>query len=230
MSDRQLVHIVDDEIAMQRSLDFLLSTAGYNVQRWSSGESFLRGITPEARGCVLLDIRMPGIDGLEVQARMAAQGLDFPVIMLSGHGDISLSVRAMKAGAVDFLEKPCERDRLLEVVLLAFAHLHNREAWADRRQTACTRIARLTERERQVLDGLACGYPNRAIAEDLGISVRTVEVYRANLMGKMQLTNFADTLRIAFAAGLGSASRWQSLYGAMTGPDDGLQAGSRIMG
>ncbi|NOW48262.1 two-component system response regulator FixJ [Novosphingobium sp. SG751A] len=212
MTERQIVHVVDDEDSMRRSLDFLLRNAGYAVERWPDGETFLKGVSREARGCVLLDIRMVGIDGLEVQARMAREGLDFPVIMLTGHGDVPLSVRAMKAGAVDFLEKPCDREKLLQAIRTGFGYLHDRETRAEQQLLAKTRIAGLTERERQVLDGLACGYPNKTIAFDLGISVRTVEVYRANLMSKLDLTNFADTLRIAFAAGLGSDDAWQRTY------------------
>ncbi|MDE1917320.1 MAG: response regulator [Sphingomonadales bacterium] len=155
---------------------------------------------------------MPGIDGLEVQARMAREGLDFPVIMLTGHGDVPLSVRAMKAGAVDFLEKPCDRIKLLAAVRTAFKFLDDRATRDQDELISKTRIAALTSRERQVLDGLACGYPNKTIAFDLGISVRTVEVYRANLMAKLDLTNFADTLRVAFAAGLGSDEAWQRTY------------------
>ncbi|MDP9056658.1 MAG: response regulator [Pseudomonadota bacterium] len=208
MTDKGLVHIVDDEDAIRRSLDFLLSTAGYRVERWRDGEAFLQGADNSVPACVLLDIRMPGPDGLVVQARMASAGLDFPVIFITGHGDISAAVQAMKAGAADFLEKPFDRAKLLRSVEVGFAQLANRETLLERAHWADTQLARLTDREREVLDGLACGYANKAIAVDLGISSRTVEVYRANLMAKLNVTNFADALRIAFAAGLGSDLAW----------------------
>lgn len=213
-----LVHVVDDEDSVRRSMDFLLSTAGYRVQRWPDGVAFLKGADKLVPACVLLDSKMPGIDGLEVQQRMAADGFDFPVIVLTGHGDIDLAVRAMKAGAADFLVKPCDREKLLRTLDRAFQSIDDREALRQRGDWACTQLAKLTEREREVLDGLACGYPNKTIAYDLGISSRTVEVYRANVMAKLEVGNFADALRIAFAAGLGSDSRWRQEHGPGTSP------------
>jgi two-component system response regulator FixJ len=156
---------------------------------------------------------MPGLDGLEVQTRMAAAGLDFPVIMLTGHGDITLAVQAMKAGAADFLEKPFDRDTLLRSIEIAFGQIADRASQFERANWARTQLAKLTEREREVLDGLACGYPNKTIGYDLGISSRTVEVYRANVMAKLEVNNFADALRVAFAAGLGSDPNWRELHG-----------------
>jgi two-component system response regulator FixJ len=209
MADSSLVHIVDDEESVRRSLDFLLRTAGFKVEKWPDGESFLKGVDRSQPACVLLDVRMPGIDGLQVQALMAEQGLNLPAIVLTGHGDIGTAVRAMRAGAVDFLEKPFNRDRLLEALQAAFRRLTDREGMRAHEQWARTQIAALTDREQEVLDGLACGYPNKTIAYDLGISSRTVEVYRANAMAKLGVTNFADALRIAFAGGLGSETRWR---------------------
>jgi two-component system response regulator FixJ len=201
------VHIVDDEEAIRRSIDFLLRTAGFRVEKWSDAESFLKnaGGSP---ACVLLDVRMPGMDGLQVQSAMADKGMNHPVIVLTGHGDISTAVQAMRAGAVDFLEKPFERDRLLAALEVGFARLEDRLGQRERERWAKTQVAGLTEREREVLDGLACGYPNKTIAYDLGISSRTVEVYRANVMSKLDVSNFADVLRVAFAAGMGSEDRW----------------------
>lgn len=207
-----LVHVVDDEDSVRRSLDFLLRTEGYRVERWRDGASFLRQADASVQACVLLDIRMPGIDGLEVQQRMVDAGLDFPVIVLTGHGDIDLAVRAMKAGATDFLVKPFERDKLLDSVARGFRQIGDREARQERADWARIQLARLTEREREVLDGLACGYPNKTIAFDLGISSRTVEVYRANVMAKLGVANFAEALRIAFAAGLGSDKHWRQTH------------------
>lgn len=213
MTEKALVHVVDDEDAVRRSLDFLLRVAGYRVERWPDGEAFLAGADNSVSACLLLDVRMPGLDGLEVLARMPAAGLDFPAIVLTGHGDITIAVQAMKAGAADFLEKPFDSEKLLRSLAIAFGHLADREGQRERAQWARTQLARLTEREREVLDGLSCGYPNKTIAYDLGISSRTVEVYRANVMTKLEVSNFADALRIAFAAGLGSDSAWRVAHG-----------------
>ncbi len=212
MTDTRLVHVVDDEDAIRRSLDFLLRTAGFSVEKWSGGAAFLKGADRAVPACVLLDVRMPGMDGLQVQDEMADRGMNFPVIVLTGHGDIATAVRAMQGGAVDFLEKPFERDRLLKALELGFSLLAGREQARDREQWARTQVAALTERERQVLDGLACGYPNKTIAYDLGISSRTVEVYRANAMEKLDVASFADALRVAFAAGMGSEAEWRQMY------------------
>lgn len=207
-----LVHVVDDEESVRRSIDFLLRTAGYAVERWPDGDAFLKGADKLAPAAVLLDIRMPGLDGLEVQERMATEGFDFPVIVLTGHGDVTLAVRAMKAGALDFLEKPFDREKLLSAVAAAFRVIHDCDARCASRDWARIQIGKLTGREQEVLDGLACGYPNKTIAYDLQISTRTVEVYRANVMAKLGVTNFADALRIAFAAGLGSELSWKQTH------------------
>lgn len=212
MADARLVHIVDDEDSIRRSLDFLLRSAGYRTERWEDGEAFLKGADKAEHACVLLDVRMPGMDGLQVQAEMASRGLNFPVVVLTGHGDIATAVRAMRAGAVDFLEKPFNRDRLLDAIEVGFAQIADREAARKREQWAKAEVGKLTPREAEVLEGLACGYPNKTIAYDLGISSRTVEVHRANLMVKFGVSTFADALRIAFAAGMGSEKRWRETY------------------
>jgi len=212
MADSRLVHVVDDEDAVRRSLDFALRTAGFEVEKWEDGEAFLKGADRSVPACVLLDVRMPGMDGLEVQAEMAARGINLPVIVLTGHGDIATAVRAMQGGAVDFLEKPFERERLLQALEIGFGQLADRAGKRERESWAKTQIAALTQREQEVLEGLACGYPNKTIAYDLGISSRTVEVYRANAMEKLGVSNFADALRIAFAAGMGSDQQWRERY------------------
>lgn len=212
MSDLPLVHVVDDEESIRKSLSFLLQSARYRVQCWTSGASFLNGASRADPACVLLDIRMPEMDGLEVQAEMAAQGIGLPVIVLTGHGDVTMAVKAMRAGAVDFLEKPFDRQKLLDAITRAFTQIGDSEARRGQASVARVQIAALTTRERDVLEGLACGYPNKTIAFDLGISPRTVEVHRANLMTKLKVTNFADALRIAFAAGLGGDREWRSKY------------------
>ena len=161
---------------------------------------------------MLLDVRMPGKDGLQVQAEMAENGYNLPVIVLTGHGDVATAVRAMRGGAVDFLEKPFNREALLAALEVGFARLADREAAHRREDWAKTQVGALTARETEVLEGLACGYPNKTIAYDLGISSRTVEVYRANVMSKFEVSNFADALRIAFAAGMGSEEAWRETY------------------
>jgi two-component system response regulator FixJ len=212
MPEGKLVHIVDDEDSIRRSLDFLLRAAGFRTERWEDGESFLKGAGRAEPACVLLDVRMPGMDGLQVQGEMAARGYNLPVIVLTGHGDISTAVRAMQGGAIDFLEKPFNRERLLQALETGFAQLGDREGARKREDWARTEVAKLTEREKEVLEGLACGYPNKTIAYDLGISSRTVEVYRANVMTKFEVSNFADALRVAFAAGMGSEKQWRETY------------------
>jgi two-component system response regulator FixJ len=213
MAQDRLVHVVDDEESIRRSLDFLLRSASYQVEKWEDGEAFLKGADRTQPACVLLDVRMPGMDGLQVQAEMAARGYNLPVIVLTGHGDIATAVRAMRGGAVDFLEKPFNRERLLQALATGFAQLGDREGARNRQEWARTQVALLTEREQEVLEGLACGYPNKTIAYDLGISSRTVEVYRANAMTKLEVTNFADALRVAFAAGMGSEKCWKTAHG-----------------
>lgn len=206
MSDpARTVHIVDDDEAIRQSVDFMLRKAGHSVEAYESGVQFLKTATREMRGCVLLDVRMPEIDGLEVQARLAEQGIMLPVIMLTGHGDVTLAVRAVKAGAIEFLEKPFERTALLaaidEALNQAVRNDHGQLAAAE----ASVRLAALTVRERDVLDGMVLGRPNKLIAFDLSIATRTVEVHRANLMEKLAARSLSDVLRIAFAAGLGEA-------------------------
>lgn len=212
MAKDRLVHVVDDEESIRRSLDFMLKTAGFRVERWEDGDAFLKGADRSTPACVLLDVRMPGMDGLQVQAEMTERGFNLPVIVLTGHGDIGTAVRAMRGGAVDFLEKPFSKDRVLQALEVGFTQLADVEGQRQREEWARTEIAKLTEREREVLEGLACGYPNKTIAYDLGISSRTVEVYRANVMEKLGVTNFADALRVAFAAGIGSEKEWRVKY------------------
>lgn len=203
MDDKRLVHIVDDEEAIRRSTRFMLTTSGYAVECWESGAAFLKTVRNAAPGCILLDVRMPEMDGLEVQQQLNERGVTMPVIILTGHGDISTAVQAMKAGAVDFIEKPFEKAVLLSAIEAAHAQLGRQADEAARGAEAQVMLAKLTGREREVLDGLARGLPNKTIAYDLTISSRTVEVHRANLMTKLGVKSLSDALRIAFAAGLG---------------------------
>jgi len=203
MSDKKLVHIVDDEEAIRRSMGFMLKTSGYQVEAWSSGQAFLKEVRHVERGCILLDIRMPDLDGLEVQRLLAERGVAMPIVIMTGHGDISTAIRAMKAGAVDFLEKPFEKASVIAAIEESFGRLVLADSATSRAADAETRLGALTAREREVLDGLARGLPNKTIAYDLGISARTVEVHRANVMTKLEVRSLSDALRIAFAAGLG---------------------------
>jgi two-component system, LuxR family, response regulator FixJ len=199
MNEGRLVYLVDDDDAVRRSVGFMLKTSGFQVKGYDSGVGFLKDAKALEVGCVLLDIRMPGMDGLEVQEALAEKGVALPVIIMTGHGDVPLSVRAMKAGAVDFIEKPFEKLALLAAIEQAFALLSRTDAAEDRARDANVRLQALTSRERDVLDGLAQGLPNKSIAYDLGISPRTVEIHRANLMTKLKVRSLSEALRIAFA-------------------------------
>lgn len=204
MTNRKLVHIVDDEGAIRRSASFMLKTSGYAVQTWPTGVAFLKEVRHMPAGCVLLDVRMPEMDGLEVQQALIERGVTMPVIILTGHADVSIAVRAMKAGAVDFLEKPFEKAVLIGAIENAFARIAATDGAAARAAEADIVLGVLTPREREVLEGLAQGLPNKTIAYDLGISPRTVEVHRANLMAKLEVRSLSDALRLAFAAGMGA--------------------------
>ena len=197
------VHIVDDDQAIRQSVGFLLRKAGYPVETYPDGTHFLKAVTRATPGCVLLDVRMPDIDGLGVQATLAQRGIALPVIMLTGHGDVVLAVRAIKAGAEEFLEKPFERGVLIAAIDAALARAARNGRDEVAAADATIRLAALTPRERDVLDGMILGRPNKLIAFDLAIATRTVEVHRANLMEKLSARSLSDVLRIAFLAGLG---------------------------
>ena len=199
-SDPRVIHLVDDDAAVRRSVGFMLKTSGHHVQSYESGVELLKDSARLHDGCILLDIRMPGMDGLEVQQALQEKGVTLPVIIMTGHGDVGLAVRAMKAGAVDFIEKPFQKDALLSAIEEALRRLSRKEATSDRKKDAEVRLQALTPRERDVLNGLATGLPNKTIAYDLGISPRTVEIHRANLMTKLEVRSLSEALRIAFAA------------------------------
>lgn len=198
-----LVHLVDDDEAIRRSASFMLKTAGFQVRAYENGVELLkqlRGIEP---GCILLDIRMPEMDGLQVQEELRKAGCLLPVVIMTGHGDVTVAVQAMKAGAVDFIEKPFEKQTLLSALEVGKARLEQATSSSSRAEEAQARLNILTPRERDVLIGLVRGLPNKTIAYDLGISPRTVEIHRANLMDKLEVRSLSEALRIAFAAGLG---------------------------
>src|SRR5687768_17025124 len=200
------IHLVDDDEAIRRSVSFMLRTSGYLVKTYSSGVEFL-GVAREAvTGCILLDVRMPEMDGLEVQQALKERGVLMPVIVMTGHGDINLAVLAMKAGAVDFIEKPFEKSVLAGALEEGFARIDQASRRHARADEAKVRLETLTPREYDVLKGLVRGHPNKTIAYDLGISPRTVEIHRANLMGKLEVASLSEALRIAFAAGLGETA------------------------
>jgi two-component system response regulator FixJ len=202
MSDEELrtVHLVDDDEAIRRSVGFMLKTSAFHVRTYESGVELLKSASSLESGCVLLDVRMPGMDGLEVLSALRAKGVLLPVIIMTGHGDVSLAVQAMKAGALDFIEKPFEKAVLISAIEHGIDRLKRSAADVDRADEAIVKLKVLTPREREVLDGLSQGLPNKTIAYDLGISPRTVEIHRANLMTKLGVRSLSEALRIAFAA------------------------------
>lgn len=211
MSIKRTIHLVDDEDAVRRAVGFLLRTAGFEVVTYASGVEFLAVVGKAVPGCVLLDIRMPQIDGLEVQRLLAGRGIGLPVIVLTGHGDVTLAVRAIKAGAIEFLEKPFEKVVLLRAVEAAFEWLDDTQKRRVDAAEAVVRLAALTAREAEILDGLVRGHPNKITAYELGISTRTVEAHRANLMQKLHVESLSAVLRLAFAADAGSVAAAASL-------------------
>jgi len=200
MTEPYPLYVVDDDDAIRRSLAFLLKTSGFGVQVFEGGLPFLKAAAGLEPGCVLLDVRMPDMDGLEVQRELRARGVMLPVIIMTGHGDIDMAVAAMKAGASDFIEKPFEKATLLACIESARKQSIATRGLGARAQEAQARLNVLTDREREVLDGLVEGLPNKTIAYDLGISPRTVEIHRANLMQKLEVRSLAEALRIAFHA------------------------------
>lgn len=199
----RIIHLVDDDESIRRSASFMLRTSGFVVKTYASGDEFLKDSKAIEPGCILLDVRMPGLDGLEVQQALKARGILFPVIVMTGHGDVSVAVQAMKQGASDFIEKPFEKAVLLGAIEAGFERLEKSAKRLARADEAKARLKALTSRELDVMKGLVRGHPNKTIAYDLGISPRTVEIHRANMMTKLEVISLSDALRIAFAAGLG---------------------------
>jgi two-component system response regulator FixJ len=198
---RGKVYVIDDDEAMRDSLEFLLNSVEFEVALFDSAQAFLDAIPSLEFGCVVSDVRMPGIDGIEMLRRLKALQSRLPVIIMTGHGDVPLAVEAMKLGAVDFLEKPFEDD-----LLIAMVDSGLKRAEPEARQEAVTReiaerIATLSPRERQVMDGLVAGLSNKSIAREYDISPRTIEVYRANVMTKMQAGSLSELVRLAMRAG-----------------------------
>ena len=197
MTARSLVHVVDDDEAVHASMEFLLASAGLEARTYSSAAAFLKVLPAVQDGCVVTDIRMPEMDGLQLLTLIKQAKPDLPVIMITGHGDVSLAVDAMKAGAAEFLEKPFEDQALLSAVISALdAAARGRERDAEL-VAVNERLASLSPRERQVLDGIVAGQSNKTIGANLGISPRTVEIYRANVMEKMQAGTLSDLIQKA---------------------------------
>jgi two-component system, LuxR family, response regulator FixJ len=202
MTTKGHVYVIDDDEAMRDSLNFLLDSSGFSVRLFETAQGFLDALPGLAFGCVVSDVRMPGLDGIELLKRMKATQSPFPIVIMTGHGDVPLAVEAMKLGAVDFLEKPFEDDRLttmIEAAIRQAAPAAKSEAIA---QDIAARVASLSPRERQVMEGLIAGLSNKLIAREYDISPRTIEVYRANVMTKMQAGSLSELVRLAMRAGM----------------------------
>ena len=202
MSLDKKVYVIDDDSAMRDSLDFLLGSAGFSVRLFDSAQVFLDELAKLDPGCVVTDVRMPGIDGMELLRRVNSGARKLPVIVMTGHGDVPLAVEAMKLGALDFLEKPFEDDRLIGMIEIALSEQQDGSKSEAASADMAARVASLTQRERQVMQGLVTGQSNKTIAREYDISPRTVEVYRANVMTKMQAGNLSELVRFAIRAGI----------------------------
>jgi two-component system, LuxR family, response regulator FixJ len=202
MSDKTIICVIDDDAAMRDSLAFLLDVNGYKPQVYETADAFLAVASTAGPICVISDIRMPGMNGIELVRKLKRDGSASPVILITGHGDVALAVEAMKAGAADFIEKPFDDTALLEAIRAALEARPAAEGESSPKKEAEARLAGLSPRERDVLQGLVAGKINKVIAHDLSISPRTVEVYRANLMAKTGARSMSELMRLALAAGL----------------------------
>jgi two-component system, LuxR family, response regulator FixJ len=202
MTTRGHVYVIDDDEAMRDSLNFLLDSSGFSVRLFETAQGFLDALPGLAFGCVVSDVRMPGLDGIELLKRMKATQSLFPIVIMTGHGDVPLAVEAMKLGAVDFLEKPFEDDRLTTMIEAAIRQAEPAAKSEAIAQDIAARVASLSPRERQVMEGLIAGLSNKLIAREYDISPRTIEVYRANVMTKMQAGSLSELVRLAMRAGM----------------------------
>ena len=201
MSDApQVVHVVDDDESARESLAFLLESADFEVESYASAPAFLEALPTAKPGVIITDVRMPEMSGQDLVARLSALKVRMPIVMITGHGDIPMAVEAMRSGVADFLEKPFSESRMLDALRRAFDLVEAPSAVSDDQAAIHKRIETLSERERQVLDGVVAGHANKVIARDLGISPRTVEIYRAKLMTKMQADNLAALVRMPLSA------------------------------
>jgi two-component system response regulator FixJ len=201
---KPLVHVVDDDEAIRESLSLLLESNGQPARAYGDAESFLSRLDPEAPGCVVTDVRMGRMNGLELQRTLRDRGIGLPVIIITGHGDVAMAVQALKDGAVDFIEKPFDEDVFLASVRAALDH--GRQAFQERRQTADlqARAATMTAREREVMDLVVRGLSNKSMATELAISVRTVEIHRSRVMEKMAVKSLSELVRAALRLEEGS--------------------------
>lgn len=202
MPGERLVYVVDDDEAVRESLSALLEAKSYVVRSFALARDFLAAAPTLRAGCLVADIRMPGMDGFELQQHLTAQAFNFPLIVITGHGDVPLAVRAMKTGAIDFIEKPFGVDTIIASIETGLARLAKTDKDDAMAVTAATRLATLSPREREVLQGLLAGLPNKSIAYDLAISPRTVEIHRARVMDKMAARSLSELIRMGIAAGL----------------------------
>jgi two-component system response regulator FixJ len=202
MGQKAKVYVIDDDAAMRDSLEFLLDSAGFDITLFDSAQHFLDALPGLTFGCVVSDVRMPGIDGIELLKHMKMMRSSFPILIMTGHGDVPLAVEAMKLGAIDFLEKPFEDERLTTMIDGAIRQAEPAAKSEAAAQEIVTRVESLSPRERQVMDGLMAGLSNKMIAREYDISPRTIEVYRANVMTKMGANSLSELVRLAMRAGV----------------------------
>jgi FixJ family two-component response regulator len=193
----RLIYVVEDDDALRDSLCWLIESAGYRVSAYGNAESFLAYLEPEARGCVVLDVRMPGMSGLELQERLIRRGQHVPIIFITGHGDVPMAVSAIQRGAVDFIEKPFQDQELLKRIDSVMRTERGSLEFRERQRLVASRLAMLSRREREVMDRVVEGKPNKWIAQELGISVKTVEAHRARMMGKLDVSSVAELVRLS---------------------------------
>ena len=198
--------MVDDDRDVRLMISYMLSDAELKSHPFASGSDFLAALPDLAPGCILLDVRMPDMDGLAVMTELARRDVDWPVVFMTGHGEVPIAVEAMKLGAIDFLQKPFSEEALLGCFTRGFALIEERGESARRRASARSRVEQLTTREREVLNGLLAGLSNKLIADRLGISLRTVEMHRGNMMDRLGVDNLAEALTLAMEAGLAPAT------------------------
>lgn len=201
-TDEATIFVVDDDDAVRESMQALLESVGYRVEVFGRGRQFLDAYDTPRPGCLLLDVRMPDLSGLEIQQQLRAGPDRLPIIIITGHGDVPMAVTAMKAGAFDFIEKPFNEEVLLDTIKRALLLIDERKVDDASIENSANRIAGLTPREREVLDQLLIGRQNKAIAAELGISPRTVEIHRARVMQKMQANSLSHLIRMALQAGV----------------------------
>jgi two-component system response regulator FixJ len=196
MANEPVVHVIDDDDAARQSLEFLIDCAGLKTRSYASAVEFLKAVPDMEHGCIVTDVRMPEMTGIELLGRLKALGVRDPVIVITGHADVPMAIQAMKEGVADFIEKPFSDDAILGAIKAAVARQNDRAQADEERALVNERLASLSPREREVLDGLVEGHANKVIAFDLDISARTVEVYRANVMAKMHARSLSELVRM----------------------------------